>query len=107
MAERILEFEVNKQKLRKKRGCDFSYIVANSVGYLRAKFYFSSEWDGCVKIASFWKGDQEHAVPLDKNDSCYVHPEVLGEETFQVSVTCARPGYKIESTKTRVKQEVG
>lgn len=106
-SERILEFDVNKQRLTKRRECDFSNIVAGSVGYLKAKFYFSqSEWRGCRKAASFWLDEQEYAVLLDKNNSCDIPSEVLTGDRFQVSVTGMKTDYRITTNKTKVKQEV-
>ena len=105
---RLLEFTVNKQLLRKKRDCDFSHIVAGSVGYLYAKFYFSQEeWSGCKKVVSFWKDDSEYPILLDDDNSCLIPTEVLGKEEFKVSVTGARSEkYRIETGKVRVRQEV-
>ena len=106
-SERLLEFDVNKQRITKKRDCNFANIVAGSVGYLKAKFYFSQdEWRDCRKAASFWIGDEEHAELLDTNDSCIIPPEVLTGDMFKVSVTGVRPDYKITTNKTKVKQEV-
>jgi hypothetical protein len=106
-SERILEFEVDKQRLTKKRSCDFSHIVSGTVGYLKAKFYFSqSEWEGCKKAASFWIDDKEHAVLLDNDDTCDIPETALMSDRFSVSVTGLRDGYKITTTKTKVKQEV-
>lgn len=105
--ERILEFEVDKQRIVKKRGCDFSNIVAGTVGYLKAKFYFSqSEWSGCKKAASFWVGEQEHAALLDECDMCIIPPEALTDERFFVSVVGLKDGCKILTNKVKVKQEV-
>ena len=106
MAKRTLEFNVVKQRLTRKRDCDFTGLVAGSVGYLQAKFYFSGEWSGCVKAASFWCGDREYPVLLSKNNCCDIPPEVLSEERFLVSLTGAKPGYKIKTAKIGVKQEV-
>ncbi len=110
-SERILEFDVNKQRLTKKRDCNFANIVAGSIGYLKAKFYFSQdEWRDCRKAASFWIGEegaeQEHARLLDENDSCEIPPEVLTGDKFKVSVTGVRPNFRITTNKTKVKQEV-
>lgn len=106
-SERILEFDVNKQRLTKKRECSFTNIVAGSIGYLKAKFYFSQdEWRDCRKAASFWVDNNEYAVLLDANDSCIIPPEVLNNDRFQVSVTGVRSNYKIITNKTKVKQEV-
>lgn len=90
-------------------GCDFSGLVARSIGYLRAKFYLSkNEWDNCTtKIARFWIDDREHARMLDSNNSCDIPPEVLAGDTFAVSVLGVAPDYRIETNKIYVKQGVG
>lgn len=105
---RILEFNVNKQRLIKKIGCDFGGLVAGSVGYLKAKFYFSdNEWAGCTtKIARFWLDGAEHAISLDSNNACVIPPDVLTGSKFEVSVLGAAPGYQIKTNKIAVRQEV-
>ena len=106
--QRILEFIVNKQRLRKRPDCDFTGIVAGSIGYLRAKFYLSpEEWDDCtVKVARFWLDGKESSVKLDENHSCEIPPEVLTGEKFAVSVLGVSSGYQIETNEVKVKQEV-
>lgn len=105
--ERILEFEVNKQRLIKKRTCDFSHIVSGSVGYLKAKFYFAQgEWKGCRKAASFWVNGKESAVLLDRSNTCLIPSEALIGDTFFVSVTGMKDDYKIATNQVKVKQEV-
>lgn len=105
--ERILEFEINGQRITKKRDCDFSNIVSGTIGYLKARFYFSqSDWESCAKAASFWLENQEYAVLLDKNDICTIPKEALTGEQFKVSVTVQDSGYRVTTNKTKVKQEV-
>ena len=109
ISERILEFDVIKQRITRRKSCDFTKIVAGSSGYLRAKFYFSqSEWRGCKKAASFWLDNEEYGVLLDKNDTCLIPAEALAGSKFEVSVTGVRPNsdYRITTNKTKVKQEV-
>lgn|GEM_PF-842968 len=107
IAQRILQFDVDKQRIVRKKSCDFSNIVAGSKGYLRAKFFFSQEeWSGCRKAASFWLDDKEYAVLLDENDSCEIPSEVLVGNRFNISVTGVKNDYKITTNKTKVKQEV-
>lgn len=109
MSERILEFTVEKQLLQKKAGCDFSGIVAGSVGYLKAKFHFSNEWDKCAKVASFGSPDldDEWPVLLDENDMCDIPAEVLRCQVFTVTVIGGKkPLYRINTNKIKVKQEV-
>lgn len=104
---RILEFNVDKQRLSKRPGCDFSNLVAGSVGYLQAKFYFPDEWNKCSKkIARFWIDEQEHAESLDTNCCCVIPPEVLIGKNFEVSVLGASSDYKIETNKITIRQVV-
>lgn len=106
--QRTLVFNVEQQRLTRNRECDFSGIVAGSVGYLRAKFNFPIKgWHGCTKAASFWVGEKdEYAVLLDKDDSCTIPAAALVKDKFYVSVMGAKTGYKIETNKIKVKQEV-
>lgn len=105
---RILEFNVNKQRLTKCPWCDFSGLVAGSVGYLRAKFDLSQpEWNECtIKIARFWYDGLEHAKELDSSNSCDIPPEVLVGDCFVVSVLGASNDYQIETNKITVRQGV-
>ena len=105
--ERVLEFTVDKQRLTKSKGCDFSHIVSGSVGYLRAKFNFvSAEWTGCKKAASFWLNEEESAALLDESGTCLIPANALVGEKFSVSVTGMCSGYRITTNKVNVKQEV-
>lgn len=107
MSGRILEFTVEKQRLTRKRGCDFSGIVAGSVGYLTAKFEFSSEWDNCAKVANFEaEGLEPMPVLLDKNGFCLIPSQVLKGDRFSVYILGGKPGYRIETGKLKVRQEV-
>jgi hypothetical protein len=105
---RILEFNVSKQRISKKQDCDFSGLVAGSVGYLYAKFYFSEqEWNRCTdKVARFWIGEREYAILLGDDTTCVIPPEVLIGKRFEVSVIGAANGYKIETNKINIRQEV-
>lgn len=109
---RTLEFVADRQLLYKVPNCDFSGLVSGSVGYLRARFHFSEEWDKCnKKVASFWFGDKEYPVTLGEDCSCDIPSEVLTGRSFKVKVigACVEEGkavFKIETNKTRIKQEV-
>lgn len=106
-SERILEFEVDRQRIRKKKDCDFSDIVSGTIGYLKARFYFSqNEWGSCTKAASFWIEDQEYALLLDENCTCTIPKEALTGAQFSVSVTGQSSDYRITTNRTKVKQEV-
>lgn len=102
---RLLDFKVDAQQISKDPNCDFTNIVAGTSNYLRARFTFSPEWQGCMKAASFWRAGKEHAVIL-KDDECDIPPEVLTGITFGVTVKGRNGDYCITTNKTIVRQEV-
>lgn len=104
---RILRFNVDKQRITKQKDCDFSGIVARSVGYLHAKFYFSEEWKTCdTKIARFWNSGNEYSVILDTNNECEIPAEALTSEIFRVSVMGVNSSSRIETNKEKIRQGV-
>lgn len=105
---RILDFEVERQRVKKSPSCDFSGLVAGSVGYLYTKFHLrGSDWENCSTIvARFWVNDKEYANILDKNNSCEIPPEVAKEKKFAVSVLGVNTAYRIETNKIHVRQGV-
>ena len=102
---RILEFIVNTQHIAKDPNCDFSNIVAGTKNYLKAHFTFSSEWQDCILVASFWRGGKEHAA-LIQDGFCDIPPEVLTGRTFHVSVIGQKDDYRITTNRILVRQEV-
>jgi hypothetical protein len=103
---RLLTFNVDSQCVTKDPNCDFSNIVAGTKNYLRAKFTFSEEWRDCVKVASFWRGEKEHAVLLNSDGTCDIPPEALIGATFKVSVIGQTPEYRIPTNKVLVRQVI-
>ena len=101
---RVLSFDVNGQHISKNPDCDFSGLVAGTRTYLQAHFSFSPDWDGCVLIASFWKGSKEHAVPI-KDNVCMIPPEVLVGKSYGLSVIGQRSDYRITSNRIYIRQE--
>lgn len=102
---RILKFNVKSQLIAKDPDCDFSGLVAGTKNYLKAYFTFSSEWDNCILIASFWRGSKEYAVVIE-NNCCCIPEEVLTGSTFSVSVTGQHKDYRITTNRISVRQEV-
>lgn len=105
LSMRLLEFIVSAQRITADPECTFDNIVAGTEGYLQAQFTFSSEWDNCVKAASFWRGEKEYSVIL-RNDTCVIPAEVLTGPTFRVSVTGQSKEYVITTNRLLVRQEV-
>lgn len=69
-------FDVTNQKITR---LDKNRLFSKSKNYVHAIFYFSGEWDGVAKTATFEKGGQVYNQILDKNDSCEVPWEVLDD----------------------------
>lgn len=55
-------------------------VVADSQGYLGAKFLFTDDWVGTTKIAQFKRDNLFFSIKLDANDECTVPWEVLVDE---------------------------
>ena len=102
---RLLNFNVNAQQIVKDPLCDFTGIVAGTRNYLKAYFTFSSEWQGCIKVASFWRGSKEYAVKIE-NNMCDIPYEALTGSTFQLSVTGQNENYRITTNRILIRQEV-
>lgn len=101
---RVLSFNVGSQQISKDPQCDFKGLVAGTQKYLQARFSFSPEWQDCILVASFWRGNNEHAV-LIKDNVCEIPSEVLTGRAFSVSVTGQRGDYRITTNKVYVRQE--
>lgn len=99
---RVLKFKVDRQIIKKDG--DFSGIVKGSQGYLSAEFSFSSDWSGCKVVASFFSGEQEHAVPIS-NHRCLIPDEVLTGDYFRVQVVGLEKGQIIKTNKVLVIKE--
>lgn len=99
---RTLAYKVSDQQLSPIG--DHSNIVAGSKGYLKAKFEFNSEWDGCTKVASFFNNGNEYASILDTDESCEIPGEALTSNSFEVSVEGRKPGYRILSKRIKERQ---
>ena len=85
---RVLRFNVNGQIITKSPNCDFDNIVPGSSGYLKAEFTFSSEWQGFIKAASFFRnGKKCPAVLLNDGKSCVIPAEALTGRRFSISIT--------------------
>ena len=106
---RTLRFKVDDLLITKDPNCDFSGLVPGSKGYLRAEFDFSSEWDGCAKVAAFYtRFDKEicHAV-LEDGKSCIIPEEALKRTIFQVSVFGTNGDIVLPTNKVEVNQNGG
>lgn len=100
---RVLDFDVNRQIISKSPGCDFSGLVAGTSGYLKARFNFSREWSGYLRVAVFTCRGVEEPRPLIGN-MCDVPSEVLLGDSFKVTVVGKRGDDMLTCNTTTVIQ---
>ena len=106
---RTLKFIVEGQIIKQDPNCDFSYLVPGTEGYLRAEFSFSPEWNGCVKVASFWSavGDEYPPQVLTDGMSCIIPAEATQRYAFKVGVIGKGATVKLLTNRAIVKQNGG
>lgn len=106
---RTIQFIVNKQTLSLDPACDVSDLVPGTKGYLLANFSFSSEWDGCVKVAAFFSnlGKEYEPQVLTNGTSCMIPSDALVKSIFKVQVIGQRGDYNICTNKVTVHQRGG
>lgn len=101
--KRVLKFNIDGQTISKDPTCNFDGLHRGTVGYLYARFSFSEEWAGCKKAASFYSAGKEYAAPVI-NGQCMIPEEALRFQSWKVSVTGMKPGFKITTGKEEVVQ---
>ena len=105
---RVLEFLVDKQMIRKNPVCDFNNIVPGSKGYLKARFFFSDDWENCVKVVGFSYGEKEFPPQkLEDDNTCEIPHVALSNHSFNIQVFGKRKGFKISTNKIAVNQNGG
>lgn len=104
---RTLKFIVDGQAIKQDPSCDFTGIVQGTSNYLCAKFAFSEEWNGFVRVAEFRIGrNNETTTPVPIiNNKCIVPTEVTAGRTWSVRVVGKRNDAILTTDSTRVTQE--
>ncbi len=82
MKQKTLDFFVDEQFIR----APHHKVVADSRGYLTARFSFGDAWRGLTKTAVFLGADGRTYHVLLTDDACEVPPQVLRPTQFFVSV---------------------
>lgn len=100
---RVLDFDVNNQKITKSPKCDFSGLVVGSSGFLYARFNFSQEWTGYLKVAVFSCKSGEYPAKVQAG-ICEIPAEVLAEDSFKVSVVGKRGDSRLPCNRVTVIQ---
>jgi hypothetical protein len=106
---RTLRFIVEEQIIKRDPSCNFDNLVPGTEGYLQAEFSFTKEWNGCIKVASFYSamGVEYPAQILKDGKTCIIPAEALSKRTFKVQVTGKCKDYKLVTGKVEVIQDGG
>lgn len=106
---RTLRFIVDKQIIKRDPNCDFDNLIPGSEGYLQAEFIFSSDWNGCAKVAAFYSpmGKEYPPQVLTHGRTCMIPAEALAGSKFKVCVVGKKEGFRITTNKVTVSQKGG
>lgn len=105
---RVLKFIVDRQIIIQDPGCDFKDIVPGTVGYLKAEFSFSSEWDNSIKVAAFYRNGNECPPQILKDGkSCTIPAEALKGRQFAIQLLGKKDDVRITTNKVEVVQNGG
>lgn len=106
---RTLKFIVNNQTITQDPNCDFSNLVPGTEGYLKAEFFFSTEWAGRVKAASFYSmmGTEYEPQILKDGKSCIIPAEALKRRIFKLQIFGKQGDSTIKTNRITVKQDGG
>lgn len=106
---RTLKFIVDGLTLKQDPKCNFDGLVPNTEGYLQAEFSFSSEWNGCVKVAAFWSvmGKEYPPQKLENGKTCIIPAEALKGQAFEISVLGKNAHTKLVTNNIKITQNGG
>lgn len=104
---RKLKFIVDSQTITADPSCDFEGLVPGTDGYLQAEFTFSSEWNNCVKVASFYSalGKEYEPQILEDGKTCVIPKEALAKRVFKIRITGRNKESTIVTNKLAIRQE--
>lgn len=105
---RTLKFIIDDQNISLDPKCDLTGLVPGTNGYLEASFSFSSEWDGCAKVAAFFSNLGREFTPQVINGStCAIPSEALEKSVFKVQVIGQKGKYNLSTNRVVVHQRGG
>lgn len=106
---RTLKFIVDNQIIRPDPKCDFDNLVPGTEGYLAAEFSFSAEWDGYIKVATFYSimGTEYSPQVLKTGKKCMIPSEALKRRTFKIQVVGKKGDTALVTNKLAVSQNGG
>ena len=106
---RKLSFIVNGQVIEKDPKCDFSNLFPGAGGLIEAEFSFSTDWDGCSKVAAFFSplGKEYPPRVLADGKTCVIPFPALEKRSFKIQILGKKGGERIKTNKVVVNQNGG
>lgn len=106
---RTLRFIVDDQIIKQDETCNFDGLVPGTEEYLQAEFSFSPEWNGFVKVVSFFSALGKEYTPkvLKDGKTCLIPAEALKKRIFKIQVTGKKEDLKILTNKVVINQNGG
>lgn len=106
---RTLKFIVNDQTIAKDPNCNFDGLVPGSEGYLQAEFSFSSEWNGCRKVAAFYSrfGKEYQPQMLEDGKTCMIPTDAIKKAYFKIQVLGKKDNVGLVTNKLEIHQNGG
>lgn len=100
-------FNVNGQSIYRDDPLDV--LVAGSCGYLKAKFVFSNDWEGCEKVAGFFSkyGVEFEPQRLSNDNTCIIPEEALEYHEFKLRLYGRKQGVTITTRPITITQYGG
>lgn len=106
---RTLRFLIDEQIIKPDPSCDFSGLFLYKNSDVCAKFIFTSEWTGMMKVAAFWSMlDQEYKPQvINEENTCIIPSEAFSRAAFKIQVLGVKGSKKITTNKLVVLQTGG
>lgn len=103
---RTLRFLVNGNEITQDPSCDFSGLFPCLNNDVQAEFQFSSEWNGCTKVAAFYSmlGTEYPPAELEDSVRCPIPKEALSRTAFKIQIFGKNRDIKMSTRKLTIFQ---
>lgn len=103
---RTLRFIVDQQHVKRDPTCNFEGLVPGAYNCLKAEFVFSSDWNGCTKVAAFYSPLGRELPPQVLKDgySCVIPMEAVARRSFKIQLVAKKGNLKLTTNKIEIKQ---
>lgn len=103
---RTLRFIVDQQTIKCDPNCSLEGLVPGATNYLKAEFIFSSDWNGCAKVAAFYSPLGRELPPqvLEDGKTCVIPMDALVRRSFKIQLVGRKGDLQLTTNKVEVRQ---